>query len=252
MGDSTAVPREDDDLRGLRELSFSDLIDPPVDFPDAWMIPRVLFYSPVPPVVLGDCDPGVNLSGHLSGLAGGDRVNTAGQRNQEDVNLAQHLELGGSQMVAKVAEMGDADLIHAKDEDGVFAPLEPLALVVVGRDRIDRNITDAHVDGPPILSSRREPFKDHRTSPGHPDVAVGPMLVAGRYDVLREVWPRQIAPAVGICQDAGPFGRGNLKSRVTEPLDQDGARLAGRYHSSEDVSLNNLDLMTKAQANPWK
>ena len=100
--------------------------------------------------------PRIYLLGHLSGLSRCDRVDSACQWDQKDVDLAHEFELGRSEMVAEVAEVGNADFIDAEDKDGVFPSLQTLALVVIGGNRIDGDIADGHVNGPPVLAAGGE------------------------------------------------------------------------------------------------
>ena len=42
--------------------------------------------------------------------------------------------------MAQIAEMRDANVIHAKDKNGILAALHALAFVVIGRHGVNGNI----------------------------------------------------------------------------------------------------------------
>jgi len=75
---------------------------------------------------------------------------------------------------------------------------------------------------------------------------MGPVLVAGRDDVLGKGWPRQIITGMRVRQDAGPLGRGDLESGVAEPLDQNRGFAHGRR--SENARPDYFHLMAETQS----
>src|ERR687894_92639 len=141
--------------------------------------------------------------------------------------------------------MSDANVIHSKNEDGVFAALQALALVVVGGNRVNRNVTDSLMHRIPIFSGGGEALEDHRVAFCHIDVVVRAMLMTGGDNMLIEGWPAQITARMGIGKNAGAFARGNLKCRMPEPFDFNRPGVGGGH--SEDGPSDHFHLMAESQ-----
>jgi len=150
-----------------------------------------------------DGDPRIQLLGDFSGLAGGDGVKASRNGNEQYIDLAQHLELIRGKHMAEIAQMGNADVIHAKDEDSVFPSLEAVAFVVVGGNIVNRNVANRGVNFLPVFAGGGEAVKNDRISGRHLDAIVRAMLMTGGDDMLGQSGPRQVESAVGIGQYPG-------------------------------------------------
>ena len=91
-------------------------------------------------------------------------------------------------------------------------------------------------------------MQDHRRPRRYVDAAVRPVLVAGGDDMLRQRGAGQIEGAMRIGEDSRSLRRGNLKSRVAQPLDQDRRRIARRH--PHEAALYDLELMAKREDAP--
>src|SRR5687768_8545217 len=101
--------------------------------------------------------------------------------------------------------MSNANVIDSKNEDGVFAALQALALIVIGGNRVNRNVTDRLMHRIPVFSGGREALEDHRFAFGHMDIVVRAMLMAGGDNMLIEARPGQITARMRIGKNAGAF-----------------------------------------------
>src|ERR1043166_1953369 len=108
--------------------------------------------------------------------------------------------------MAEIAQVGDANIVDSKDEDGIFTSLKAVALIVVGRHVINRNVADRRVNFFPILAARCKAMENHRISGGHFDAVVRPVLMAGGDDVLRQSGPGKIEGAGRFSEDGSSFG----------------------------------------------
>jgi hypothetical protein len=88
-------------------------------------------------------------------------------------------------------------------------------------------------------------MQDHRRARRHVDAVVRAMLVAGGDDMLRQRRARQIERAVRIGEDSRSLRRGDLKSRVAQPLDQDRGRSARRH--PHEATLRDVEFVTKRE-----
>src|SRR3954471_13760333 len=102
-----------DYLERLRQLLLGNFQHRAVELPRAESI-RVLRHGALPIVVHRHRDPRLYLLGELSRLRGCHRVEAAGDRHQQNVDLAHHFELLRGELVAEVAEMRDADVVDAE------------------------------------------------------------------------------------------------------------------------------------------
>ena len=148
---------------------------------------------------------GSYLLRHLPRFTRGDRIKTASDGHQQNIDLAEHLQLIGRKQMAEVAQVGNTNIVDPKDEDGIFTSLKAMALIVIGRHVINRNVANCGVDFFPILAAGREAMKNDRITGGHFDAVVRPVLMAGGDDVLRQSGPGKIEGPVGISEDASSF-----------------------------------------------
>src|SRR5918995_6168693 len=109
--------------------------------------------------------------------------------------------------MAKIAQMGDADIIDSKDKDRVLAALHSTALVMKCRNDIHRYVSNRRGDFLPVLAPTRQSMQDNRLARRHMDAAVRAVMVAGGDDVLRQSGARQGERAVRVGKDSRPLRR---------------------------------------------
>ncbi|MEA2658093.1 MAG: hypothetical protein QOF64_678, partial [Candidatus Binatota bacterium] len=73
---------------------------------------------------------------------GRDGVVAAGDGDEQDVDLSHHFQLVGSQNMAEIAQVGDADIVDAKNKNRIFATLHAVAFVVKRRNYVNRDVAD--------------------------------------------------------------------------------------------------------------
>ena len=114
-------PRQDDGFRRFGQLGFGDLENRGVEhfYPRQALgiVPDRLF----PPEVLGDGDLRFHQPSDFPSLARRHRVVAAGDRHQENVDLAHHLELLGREHMAQIAQMGDAQGAEIENLDQLLS-----------------------------------------------------------------------------------------------------------------------------------
>ena len=100
--------------------------------------------------------------------------------------------------MAEIAQVGDADVVDAKNENRIFAALHAVAFVVKRRNDVNRHVADRSRDFLPIFAGRGETVQDHRRARGHVNAVMRSVLMAGGDDMLRQSRARQIERAMRI------------------------------------------------------
>ena len=149
--------------------------------------------------------------------------------------------------MAQVSQVRDANIIDAKTKDSILPPLQSLALIVKGRDRIDRHVANCRMNLIPGLASWTQAMKNDRAAARHPNVAVRSVVMAGCDNMLRQRRPGQIISSMRIRENARSFRRRDLESRMAKPLQSDEPWIPGIRHPADD-----LYLMTEAECDPRK
>ena len=91
-------------------------------------------------------------------------------------------------------------------------------------------------------------MQNHRRARRHVHAVMGPMLMAGGDDMLRQRRPRQIERAMRIGEHSGAFGRGDLKCRMAEPFDR--YRRSRTRSGAVDAPLHDLELVAETPRKP--
>src|SRR5439155_12646981 len=120
--------------------------------------------------------PRLDLADHADRLGRADRF-AAAHWDEQHVHVADLVELLGRQLVPKVAQVAEDDVVHVDDVDGVLAKLGALLAVVVGAHAGDQNAADLVF----ACAVDREALIAHRPHRG--DVRVIGVIVADRDDV---------------------------------------------------------------------
>jgi hypothetical protein len=79
----------------------------------------------------------------------------------------------------------------------------------------------------------------------HMDAVVGPVLMAGSDNVLRQCGAGQVKCAMRIRQDSSSLGRGDLKGGMAHPFHCDRRRSSGGH--TQELTLHDLQLVTEAE-----
>src|SRR5215813_5344548 len=114
--------------------------------------------------------------------------------------------------MAQVAEMGNADVIHPKDEDRILASLHALALIMVCGNKVNRNVPNGGGDLLPILTTGCQSMQNDRCSRSHMYDVVRCVLMAGGDDVLCHGGAGNVVGAVPVGNDSRSLAESDLKS----------------------------------------
>src|SRR5438309_4902469 len=97
----------------------------------------------------GNDDLRLELMDDLGGLRGGQVDVGARDRNEDDVDVPDALEVGGRQLVAEVAQVADDEVVEPDGEDGVTSARRAAAVIVERADPRDENLVHLVLAGTP-------------------------------------------------------------------------------------------------------
>src|SRR5205814_6174870 len=138
----------------------------------------------------------------------------SGDRDEQDVNVAEPGEIGRGKHVAQIDKVADDEVIQPDREDGVPPTDRALGVVVEGPDAGHQHLVDLVFPGP---------AEDHRLAANRLETGMAEVLVRDRNDGGVGLGYGVAGLGVGRIRQHDAFAPAHAKTGVTEPGQVHGA-----------------------------
>src|SRR5438445_8299547 len=144
----------------------------------------------------------------LGGLRRGQVDVRAGDRHEDDVDVAEPLEVRSRELVAEISEMADHEIVEAYREDRVPSTRRALLIVVVRGAAGDEHLAHLVFAGP---------AEHYRLASDGLETRMPRVVVRDGDDRSLGLWDGVTRFGVGRVGQHDPFAAAHAKTRVAEP-----------------------------------